>query len=323
MVLINFPGRLDYVRERVVLASILPSSWPLVLRCIEEFFPLASVGVERIAVQPIPPVVSTPPRQRMAVGMSSPPEAAVFRVDSGMVAAGAIIRLGPTGAPQPGSAQDGAGLVLEVERGEAVLLAVRFPTRLGPRYDAAIATLLKRLRDDLILSYRATRILTQGGRLDRPTLEAGWDRLLAGVALLSSRLRIQAANVATDDLLADRRFFLPPVAGVVQPAVKADAERMLDAAGRILQGGSAGESLVFAALRGPQRLLMRLYRLDRSPPFGDAPDAAPRVAARLLAVIEAEQPGVAEQASPLASTIACLTPEMPRPEALQTGLCRA
>ncbi|MEH6719396.1 MAG: hypothetical protein V7704_10985 [Aurantimonas endophytica] len=259
----------------------------------------------------------------MVVGVSSPPEAAVFRVHGGTVAAGAILRLGATGALQPGSPPDGAGLVLEIERGEAVLLAVRFPTRLGPRYDAAVATLLKRLRDDLILSYRATRTLTQGGRLDRPTLEAGWDRLLAGVALLSSRLRIQAANVATDDMLADRRFFLPPVAGVLRPAVKADAERMLDAAERILQGGSDGESLIFAALRGPQRLLMRLYRLDRSPAFGAVPDALPRGADRLLAVIEAEQPGGAEQASPVASTIARMTTGMAPAEAFETSLCRA
>lgn len=324
MALINFPGRLDNVRERVVLASICPSSWPLVLQGIEEFFPQASARVERM---PMHHAISAAPMlhsDRPGAGSpSSPREAAVSLDDGGAFVAGAVLRLGPTRDPQSRAAVGGAGLVMEIAGSEAVLLTVRFPCQLGQQYHAPVATLLRRLCDDLTLSYRVSQTLTHGGRLNRSALEAGWDRLMAGVALLSSRLRIQVANVATDDLLADRRFFLPPVSGVLRPAVKGDADRLFDAAARLLQGASDGESLAFAALRGPQRLLMRLYRLDRICPFGTVSEAVPRGEDQLIAVFEPEHPGGKEHANPLASTIASLTRGSTQAEIVKKRLCRA
>lgn len=324
MVLINFPGRLDYVRERVVLASILPSSWPLVLRCIEEFFPQASARVERMPVhQSAKAAPMLLAGRRRVESCSSTQDARVPLEDGDRLVAGAVVRLDSTGPLRPLSAADGAGLVMAVEADEAVLLAVHFPERLGQQYYAAIATLLRRLSDDLILSYRVTRTLAQGGRVDRVVLEAGWDRLMAGVVLLSSRLRVRAANIATDDLLADRRFFLPPVAGVLRPAVRSDADRLLDAAERVLRSGSEGESLSFAALRGPRRLLVRLHRLDQTSPFGGLAAAVRREDHRLIAIIEPEQSGGTAQTSPLASPLASLTSGTEASDPLQTSLCRA
>lgn len=310
MVLINFPGSPDSVRERIVLASVCPSCWPLVLQCIEDLFPHSIARLERMASRDI--AVARVDRGLRARGARVQRVAAAPRI-------GTVVKLDPADLPEPTAPMDGAGLVVEVDGDVAILLTLRFPPALGQHYHAAVAALLRRLREDLTLSLRATRNLQNGRDTDRSAVEAGWDRLAAGVTLLSSRLRVQIANAAMDDLLADRRFFLPPVAGVLQPAVKADAARLREAAERLIDGDSEGESLALTALRGPQRLLVRLHRLEGPP----GADAAQPAAARLIAIIEPEGDGGSATAAPLAPTLASLRFEAAQATAPQSNLCWA
>ena len=309
MVLINFPGCLDFVRERVVLASVCPSCWPLVLQCIEDLFPHSIAKLERM---PSHDFVAAAPAGRVS-GARRP----LAQRAAASLGIGTVVKLNAIGRQEPTAPTDGVGLVMEIEDDEAIVLSLRFPPRLGQQYRAAVAALLGRLHEDLTLSLRATRSLQNGRDADRSAIEAGWDRLAAGVALLSLRLRVEVANAATDDLLADRRFFLPPVAGVMRPAVKADAARLLEAAARLSDGDGDGESLALSALRGPQRLLVRLYRLDGAcvgPQAGEG---------QLIAIIEPEADGRTARAAPLAPTLASLRFEAAQAASPLRNICWA
>jgi hypothetical protein len=216
---------------------------------------------------------------------------------------GAVLRLDPPAYAH--AAARGVGLVAELDCDQVIVFSVRFPRPYHERYDAAVATLLRRLGDDIVLSLRTTRSLQNRRHDGASAIEAGWDRLAAGVMLLCPRLRILIANAAADDLLADRRFFLPPVAGSLRPAVQADAEQLQEAAARLADGENESEHLTIGALRGSQRLMIRLSRLDR-PSIGHGSGHARNVEDRLIAIIEQEAAGEAETVRPSTSSIAAL-----------------
>ena len=315
MVLINFPGCLDFVRERVVLASVCPSCWPLVLQSIEDLFPYSIAKLERMPSRDF--AAATPDAR---VDRESGARRPLARRAVASPGIGTVVRLNTIGRQEPTAPTDGAGLVVEIEGDAAIVLSLRFPPTLGQQYHAAVAALLHRLREDLTLSLRATRSLQNGRDTDRSAVEAGWDRLAAGVALLSLRLRVEVANTATEDLLADRRFFLPPVAGVMRPAVKADAARLLEAAARLWDSDGEGESLALTALRGPKRLLVRLSRLDGASCAGAGPQPA---GDQLIAIIEPEADGGTATAAPLAPTLASLRLEAAQALSPRRNLCWA
>jgi hypothetical protein len=250
---------------------------------------------------PIREVTAAMPATRTASASGGSPSPAPGTTISALV--GAVLRLDPPASGRAGA--PGVGLVTQVDGDQAIVFSVRFPRPYRERYQAAVATLLRRLGDDIVLSLRATRSLQNGRHDDASAIEAGWDRLAAGVTLLSPRLRVLIANAAADDLLADRRFFLPPVVGSLRPAVRADAEQLQEAATRLADGESESEHLALHALRGSQRLMIRLSRLDRPSPC-HRHERADEAEDRLIAIIEQEAAGEAETARAPASSIDAL-----------------
>ncbi|HEY9058416.1 MAG TPA: hypothetical protein VIN77_14795 [Aurantimonas sp.] len=259
MALIQFPGQLGDVREKTALASVCPSHWAAVLTSLERLFPGASAVLERVGTG------AADSGQLTAAGNSGLRRIIGARWDAqglDFLSVGTIFRmreLPEAGLPssrrrEAESADDGAGggagIVLDRRDSRLWVLSVQVPLPLGERYDAAIATLLRRLAPDLRRSFLVSHRLGTTEQPDRATIESSWDELSVGVVLLSAGLRPLAVNMAAEEIVTTRRFFAPlGCRGSLRAAVNNDNERLRLAAGRIVYGESDVETVALKGVR--------------------------------------------------------------------------
>lgn len=255
MALIQFPGQLGDVREKTALASICPSHWAAVLTSLERLFPGASAVLERVgsgAADSGQFTAAGNPTLRRIVGARWDAQGLDY------LSVGTIFRMSElpeTGLPtsrrqDDGIAHGGAGIVLHRRASRLWVLSVQVPLPLGDRYDAAIATLLRRLAPDLRRSFLISYGIGTTEQPDRATIESSWDELSVGVVLLSAGLRPLAVNTAAEELVTTRRFFAPlGCRGSLRAAVNNDNDRLRLAASRIVYGESDVETVALKGVR--------------------------------------------------------------------------
>lgn len=269
MALIQFPGRLGDVREKTALASICPSHWAAVLTSLERLFPGASAVLERVGAGPADSGTFSSagaPALRRIVGARWDAQGLDY------LSVGTIFRMSElpeTGLPSSrqrddGIAHGGAGIVLHRRDSRLWVLSVQVPLSLGDRYDAAIATLLRRLAPDLRRSFLISYGLGTSEQPDRATIESSWDELSVGVVLLSAGLRPLVVNTAAEEIVTTRRFFAPlGCRGSLRAAVNNDNERLRLAASRIVYGESEVETVDLKGVRCADPLPVTLRAVGR------------------------------------------------------------
>ncbi|WP_206453668.1 hypothetical protein [Aurantimonas marina] len=269
MALIQFPGRLGDVREKTALASICPSHWAAVLTSLERLFPGASAVLECVGLGAAESGIFSSAGNRSlrriigarwdAQGLDYLSVGTTFRMSE----------LPETSLPSSrqrddGIAHGGAGIVLHRRDSRLWVLSVQVPLSLGDRYDAAIATLLRRLAPDLRRSFLISYGLGTTEQPDRATIESSWDELSVGVVWLSAGLRPLAANIAAEEIVTTRRFFAPlGCRGSLRAAVNNDNERLRLAAGRIVYGESDVETIDLKGVRCTAPLPVTLRTVGR------------------------------------------------------------
>ncbi|KKN79471.1 hypothetical protein LCGC14_0339300 [marine sediment metagenome] len=269
MTLIQFPGRLGDVREKTALASICPCHWAAALTSLERLFPSASAVLERVGAGAVDSgrlFAAGNPTLRRIVGARWDAQGLDY------LSVGTIFRMSElpeTGLPSSrrrddGIAHGGAGIVLHRRASRLWVLSVQVPLPLGDRYDAAIATLLRRLAPDLRRSFLISYGLGTTEQPDRATIESIWDELSVGVVLLSAGLRPLAVNTAAEEIVTTRRFFAPlGCRGSLRAAVNNDNDRLRLAASRIVYGESDVETVDLKGVRCTAPLPVTLRAVGR------------------------------------------------------------
>ncbi len=292
MALIQFPGRLGDVREKTALASICPSHWAAVLTSLERLFPGASAVLERVgaaAAESGHLSAAGNPTSRRVVGARWDAQGLDF------LSVGTIFRMSElpeTGLPSStrrddGCAHGGAGIVLDRRASRLWVLSVHVPLPLGDRYDAAIATLLRRLAPDLRRSFLISYGLGTTAQPDRATIESSWDELSVGVVLLSAGLRPLAANTVAEEIVTTRRFFAPlGCRGSLRAAVNNDNDRLRLAASRIVYGESDMETVALQGVRCTTALPITLRAVGRGTGSRQLSALAKSAEETLVAIIE-------------------------------------
>ncbi len=216
--LLQFPGRLDLVRERVGHASLCPSSWSPLLGVIEKVLPGVETRLRRIDRDvarrsfKVHRATSVANRTRLRYSDSgwqddcypSLEPGTIFRFDD------------PDGAAQQAqqefSAEGGpidAGLILHDCAQQSWSLTMTAPRERRDAVLPAVLTLLRRLAGDLVDAFVVSHAIGSPDQPSRDRIESTWDPLCTPVLLLDRELVISAANAAAEDLLREARYFRP------------------------------------------------------------------------------------------------------------------
>ena len=194
----------------------------------------------------------------------------------------------------------GNGLALVLERRDAWLwaLAIAVPARLRPRYERAIAALLRRVSPDLRGAFRIAHGIGTSEQPDRATIEAQWDAIDTGVALLASDLKPLACNQAAEEEFSVRRYFAPPgKGGRLRAAKRSDHAALAAAAARIGYGESQEEIVTIDGLGRARPLSITLRAVRRGDGLGPY-HAEPDSPAVLVALVGERRGIEAEAAMP-------------------------
>ena len=263
MTLIRFPHGVDTLREHFPCAALRPDRWAGLMQAIDAMFPGARTMLVRIAAE-------HPDRLDLVSPVTG--ERAVFRFGSagppaGMpdLVAGAVFdsrqELRDAASPPPGTWT--TGLVLHQSPSWRWLLIVESPDTPTERHATAIHTLLRRHADDLQRTFLVSHCLGTADEPDRAMIEASWDPLPFGIALLSDRRTILAANTAAEDMISTRRFFVPPGdTDALRPATMRDRRQLYRAVERVVGGDSDSEALKLQGLRHGAPLPITLLSCD-------------------------------------------------------------
>lgn len=271
--LLQFPGRLDLVRERVGQASLCPSSWPKLLSAIERILPGASPQLRRIDRDvarrglKLHRALSVANRTRLRYSDSGWQDDACHP----SLEPGTIFRLGVDGdETRPDLMFEGetagAGLVLHDRAQQSWSLTIALPPERREAMMPAVLTLLRRFADDLVDAFLVSHATGSPDQPSRETIDAAWDAVRAPVMLLDRELNIEAANVAAEDLLHAARYFRTgqsetgKPAGRLALASRDDLQALEVAVGRLLAGRRTSARIALEGLRGSEPLAVTLRR---------------------------------------------------------------
>ncbi|MCW7543100.1 hypothetical protein N7I30_04720 [Aurantimonas litoralis] len=250
MTLIRFPHGIDTLRKQLPCAAFSRENWAGVTQAIDAMFAGARTTLLRVATQCT---------ERLELALPFGGQQAVFRFgETGpppgtpKLIAGAVFdsrQIEPFGMPRSQTAW-ATGLVLHHGAPWTWLLLVESPDTPTERNATAIHTLLRRNADDLRRTFLVSHCLGTPDEPDRETIEASWDPLPFGIALLSDRRTILAANTAAEDMISTRRFFVPPGdTDALRPATMRDRRQLYRAVERVVGGDSDSEALGLHGLR--------------------------------------------------------------------------
>jgi len=242
MALIPFPGRADNLRQQIACASYSPQNWDRVAVAIDDLFPGVTTRIQRVSLLAAPDAAALPsdrpdPDAWLAQHVVGLPAGAVFD-----------IRAPAGGASSPETRI--TGLLLHRCDTSCWVLAVARQADADVPSRAPVSALIHRHAEALQRAFLISHCLGTECAPDRAAIEESWDSLPFGVALLSRRRTILAANSAAEDLLSTRRFFLPPRDhSTVRPATAKDRRRLFRAVDRIILGECDGDDLLIEGLR--------------------------------------------------------------------------
>ena len=249
MTLIRFPHGIDTLRKQFPCAAFSRDNWAGVTQAIDAMFAGARTTLLRVATQCT---------ERLELALPFGGQQAVFRFgETGPpgapnLVAGAVFdsrQIEPFGMP-PSHTTWATGLILHRSAPWTWVLLVESPDTPTERNATAIHTLLRRNADDLRRTFLVSHCLGTPDEPDRETIEASWDPLPFGIALLSDRRTILAANTAAEDMISTRRFFVPPGdTDALRPATMRDRRQLYRAVERVVGGDSDSEALGLHGLR--------------------------------------------------------------------------
>ncbi|MEF2553271.1 hypothetical protein VQ042_18220 [Aurantimonas sp. A2-1-M11] len=166
------------------------------------------------------------------------------------------------------------------------VLTAEGPDQLKERHAAAAHSLLRRHGDALRRAFLVSHCLGTPDQPGRSVIEASWDPLPFGIALVARNRTILAANTAADDLLSTQRFFVPPgETRILRAAGLKDRLRLARAIDRILGGESDREATLVEGLRQGEPLPVTLLPCDGKDGLASPPGATPSRRDSLLAII--------------------------------------
>ncbi|MBO0903399.1 hypothetical protein [Jiella sonneratiae] len=213
--LLQFPGRLDLVRERVGQASLCPSSWTPLLAAIDRILPGVESRLQRFDRNvarrgvTVRRVLSVANRTRLRYSdggwqdecFPSLERGTIFRFDE-------LERLARPELSS-GEGKAGAGLILHDGAQQSWSLTLTVPAEAREAMLPTATALLQRLAEDLVPAFLVSHATGSPDQPTRDVIEGAWDHLSAPVVLLTRDMVIEASNVAAEDLLHETRYFRP------------------------------------------------------------------------------------------------------------------
>jgi len=292
--LLQFPGRLDLVRECLGHAALCPSLWPSLLSAIEDVLPGVEARLECVDRD----VARRSFHAHRALSVANRREP-LFGVGDWLIerhvglTPGTLFRIGewdclaPHDWDAPGDVA-GTGLVLHDCAQQVWLLTITVSRQERSRFLPAVVTLLQKMSDELVNAFVVSHTLGSPDQPHQSVIETAWDEVNTPVMLLGHDLSIVAMNMEADDLSRTARYFAPSAGRTHLSAALIDDETRLEAAvARIVHAGLTSTKVTLRGKGRSDSLSVRL-RAAGSPDwrrqFAPEVEVAPAVLALFDAV---------------------------------------